>query len=102
MSRRRGRRVRDLELELELRERVLVTELCTDVDEDQAERGSHRYGDKNTEQAVQGAAGEQREDHDSWVEPHDPTDDERDDEVVLGVTQHGVHRGDDRDVPNLR
>jgi len=44
------------------------------------------------------AAGQQREDHEGRVQADDATDHERDDEVVLGVTEHRVH---DRDRPDV-
>ena len=51
--------MRDLELLLELRERILVAKLCPHVDEDKAKRRCNRYGHKNAEQAIESAPGKQ-------------------------------------------
>src|SRR5256714_4634149 len=58
------RRMRHVELLLELRERIFIAQLRANVDEDQAKRRCDGNRDEHAEQTVERAAGEQREDHD--------------------------------------
>ena len=94
--------MRDLELLFELRERILVAELCANVDQDQAKGRCDRNRDEDAEETVERASGQQREDHDGGMQLDDPADDQGYDEVVLRVAKNRVHRGDDRHVPDLR
>src|SRR5438445_8694875 len=65
--RRCGRGMLDLELVFELRERILVAELCANVDQDQPERRGDGHRDEDAEQTVQRATGQQRKDHDGGM-----------------------------------
>ena len=73
----------DLELFFELREGVLVAQLCAHVDKHETQRRRDRHRDQNTQQTEERAACQQGEDHNRRMEFHDPPDHERDHEVVL-------------------
>ena len=89
------------ELDLELREGILVAELRADVDQDQPQRGRERDREDDAEETEDRAARQQREDDERRVQPHGASDHRGNDQVVLGVTQDRVDRRDDPDVRQL-